>query len=50
MARKKATPVEEPEQSGEDAFLEQTGETAEGVAGAETDRKSTRKLRRGNGR
>ena len=35
MARKKATPVEEPEQSGEDAFLEQTGETAEGVAGAE---------------
>ena len=35
MARKKATPAEEPEQSGEDAFLEQTGETAEGFAGAE---------------
>ena len=32
MARKKATPAEEPEQSGEDAFLEQTGETAEGFA------------------
>ena len=43
MARKKATPAEEPEQSGEDAFLEQTGETAEGVCRGG-------RLRRGNGR